>query len=238
MECAIMCHNTVACQSFNLGTATPYQCQLLTLSPDDTVVTGSSSFNQYIKTTAMIVPVKTSSPGHWGTWHPWFYCSPGSYMHAVRIKFDDYYSSPDAVGVTHLEVFCKYPDGTSANNAVNGVTDFTPTGSWLTYQECPSGTWIKAWEQSVTPALGSSTDDDALNNLVFHCSSDLNGRSGRGTSLPGTGGTRYPLSLGECPFSSVACGVSLRVEKYQGPNGDDSAVNDVHLACCFIDLFQ
>ncbi|ROT80981.1 Vitelline membrane outer layer protein 1 [Penaeus vannamei] len=186
--------------------------------------------------TAVVSPVQTSSPGHWGSWHPWFYCSPGSFMHAIRIKYDDYDSYPDSGGVTNLEVFCKYPDGTAANSAVLGVNDYTPPGSWLSYQGCPPGTWIKAWEQSVTPPLGGSIDDDALNNFIFHCSSDLNGRSGLGTALSGTGDTRYPLSLGECPFSTVACGVTLMVESFQYL-GDNTAVNDMHLACCFIDLF-
>lgn len=30
----------------------------------------------------------------------------------------------------------------------------------------PLGKWIKSWDRSVTPPLGSSTDDDSLNNPI------------------------------------------------------------------------
>ncbi|XP_037782792.1 vitelline membrane outer layer protein 1 homolog [Penaeus monodon] len=126
-----------------------------------------------------VVPVQASNGGPWGTWHAWVYCLPGSYMNAYQIKYDHYNGlgmSTDDFGITHLKLFCVYPNASEANNMIVGVNDNNPPGAWEDVQVCPEGKWLKTWMQAVTPSLGSD-DDDARNNIVFYCSSDASGRS-------------------------------------------------------------
>ncbi|XP_037782821.1 uncharacterized protein LOC119579198 [Penaeus monodon] len=85
MECSAFCHSTPGCLSFNLGNSAPYRCQLLRLKEGDTVVS-NTDFDQFISTSASVVPVEASNGGPWGTWHAWVYCLPGSYMNAYQIK--------------------------------------------------------------------------------------------------------------------------------------------------------
>ncbi|XP_037782793.1 vitelline membrane outer layer protein 1-like [Penaeus monodon] len=142
----------------------------------------------------------------------------------------------DDFGITHLKLFCVYPNASDANDMIVGVNDNNPPGAWEDVQVCPEGKWLKTWMQAVTPSLGSD-DDDALNNIVFYCSSDASGRSDVvGQRLLGTGDGRYAQSSTvTCPFSTLPCGVRAKVHAYQA-SGDDTAVNHVQFACCFIDL--
>ncbi|XP_042857908.1 vitelline membrane outer layer protein 1-like [Penaeus japonicus] len=238
LECSSFCHNSQGCQCFNLGKAAPYHCQLLSFKKGDTV-SASSDYDLFISVNAKVRPVDTGNGGPWGSWHEWAYCLPGSYMNSLKIKFDSYNGAglaTDDFGITHLQMFCTYPNGSEANEMIVGVNDVIPPGEWEPIQVCPEGTWLRSWMQSVTPSLGSD-DDDALNNIVFICSSDSNGRSDQdGLRLTGTGDSRYSKSAAvKCPFSTVPCGVRTRVEVYQG-SGDDSAVNHVQFTCCFIDV--
>ncbi|XP_063610465.1 vitelline membrane outer layer protein 1-like [Penaeus indicus] len=159
-------------------------------------------------------------------------------MNAYQIKYD-YYDGlgeeMDDFGITHLKLFCVYPNATEANNMIVGVNDNNPPGAWKDVQVCPEGKWLKTWMQRVTPSLGTE-DDDALIDIVFFCSSDASGRSDvGGQKLTGTGSVRHPESSPvTCPFSTLPCGVRAKVQAYQG-SGDDSAVNHVEFACCFID---
>nr|XP_027214415.1 vitelline membrane outer layer protein 1 homolog [Penaeus vannamei] len=212
---------------FQILITTPKEEKRLRQIPNDKTIYGISDCEAQ-------VTVETDNPGNRGNWSPLVRCLPGSYIHAVRIKYDEY-SGDDAIGVSQLQIFCSFPNGYEANNMVIGVSDYEPDGTWLPYQRCPSGTWIKAWDQSVMPFAGPFADNDALNNLVFHCSADVNGRLGLGTTLEGTGDARYPPSSAECPFSMVACGVQTRVQKDQGTK-DDTAMNHIQFECCFMDL--
>ncbi|XP_042887466.1 uncharacterized protein LOC122263175 [Penaeus japonicus] len=140
----------------------------------------------------------------------------------------------DDVGVGIIEFFCQYPSGEAANVIVVGLDEADIHGNWLDLQTCPSTRWVIAFKQSITPAQGSK-DDDALNNILFYCSSDANGRSEIGEKLLGTGDSRTETeSTARCPYSMVACGVKAAVDGV--PDSDVTAINDIRLMCCFIDI--
>ncbi|XP_042887459.1 uncharacterized protein LOC122263171 [Penaeus japonicus] len=178
MECSGLCHNTNGCISFNLGTSSPHHCQLLTLTNEDTELS-TTSYDQYISSVAKIQDIKTSNNGLWGSSTGWLTCDQGSYIHGIRIHYDSYSGSGsgmDDVGVGIIEFFCQYPSGEPANVIVVGLDEADIHGNWLDLQTCPSTRWVIAFKQSITPAQGSK-DDDALNNILFYCLSDANGRS-------------------------------------------------------------
>ncbi|XP_069987745.1 vitelline membrane outer layer protein 1 homolog [Penaeus vannamei] len=142
----------------------------------------------------------------------------------------------DDVGVGIVRFFCQYPSGQEARVITIGLDEADIPGQWLDLQTCPSGTWIKAFKQSITAKLGTG-DDDALHNVIFYCSSDANGRSGLGVELDGTGDPRTQTKdTAQCPFSMVACGATARIAPFAGRKGDDTAINHVFLACCFSDV--
>lgn len=46
MECSALCQRNGDCQSFNIGVASPYHCQLLSLGQSD-IALSSSTYVQY-----------------------------------------------------------------------------------------------------------------------------------------------------------------------------------------------
>jgi hypothetical protein len=97
-------------------------------------------------------------------------------------------------------------------------------GDWQTVAMCKPGYWINGYRVRVEGSQGGG-DDTALNAVEFSC---LNQQGGAHTisSHPGIWGDWKQWNY--CPVGKFAVGSNLR---FEDPDGDDTAGNDVALYC-------
>ncbi|XP_075433792.1 vitelline membrane outer layer protein 1-like isoform X2 [Ascaphus truei] len=94
-------------------------------------------------------------------------------------------------------------------------------GSWTCGQHCLNSN-LFAFRLKVSPPQGDG-DDTAANSIMFMCS-DKTILEANKLSWGKYGRWSQYCELG-------ICGISTRVEEYQG-KGDDTALNDVKFTCC------
>ncbi|XP_075434092.1 uncharacterized protein LOC142471189 [Ascaphus truei] len=162
--------------------------------------------------------ISVSNGGKLGDWGPVEMCPVGSRARGFSVKLEEFQWFGDDTSLNGIRLLCF-----SSNN--NGEYSIQSTegawGSWTSPVRCPNGSLI-AFNLVVSPPQGDG-DDTAANNIVFMCSDETIlvqpllwwGSSGRWSQI--------------CKIG--ICGISTRVEEYQG-KGDDTALNDVKFTCC------
>ena len=104
-----------------------------------------------------------------------------------------------------------------------------PWGYWTGRMSCTGNNVFLKGARYKSEYNQGAGDDSAGNSVNMLCADD--------TVLKGNGGPWGSWSnMEKCPFNTVICGIWTKAEPYQGPGwiltGDDSAINEVHFACC------
>jgi len=96
-------------------------------------------------------------------------------------------------------------------------------GDWSNRGSCSTG--FNAYRLRVEERQGSQGDDTATNGVQLFC---VNGAQVNESGYVGDwSGIQY------CPGTSRICGMMTRVEDNLGTQGDDTAMNDVWMKCCY-----
>ncbi|XP_075434354.1 vitelline membrane outer layer protein 1-like [Ascaphus truei] len=144
--------------------------------------------------------------------------SPDVELMHKKSRFEKFQWFGDDTSLNGIRLLC-----VSSNNNEEYLIQSTEGawGSWTSPVRCSNGNLI-AFTLLVSPPQGGG-DDTAANNIVFMCSDE--------TILEGS--WHVWGSYGEwSQFCMIGiCGISTRVEEYQG-KGDDTALNDVKFTCC------
>ncbi|KAG2486033.1 hypothetical protein HYH03_015241 [Edaphochlamys debaryana] len=163
--------------------------------------------------------------GYWGDWTPWSYCYEvdeqgelvGIPMRGLRLKVDDDPFAEDKTGLDAVEMTCR--DGSTLRPS-SGLF-----GAWTDYKECPNSGIIVGAQMRVADPAPDGGDNTAVNSLSVKCND--------GTVLtPDQGYTGGWRDWVECEPDAFVCGIRLRLQADQGPEGDDSALNGMQMQCC------
>ncbi|KAK3856844.1 hypothetical protein Pcinc_036874 [Petrolisthes cinctipes] len=103
-------------------------------------------------------------------------------------------------------------------------------GDWGPYEQCPSGTYVHAFQIRVEEPLGLLGDDTALNGIRLYCQSPNSAAlvTASITSSVQCWGTWREVQW--CGAGEFLVGMALRVEEYQGM-ADDTAATDLVMLC-------
>ncbi|KAK2715093.1 vitelline membrane outer layer protein 1 homolog [Artemia franciscana] len=176
--------------------------------------------------------ISVSNAGPWGDWGLWDNCPEGSYANGFRMKVEPE-NVADETSVNSICLECVYADtGLQANRPCSSEG---PWGDFRGPYTCPmvgnNRTYIVgfALKNQQPSVLG---DETAVNNMKGVCRT-FNGASGI-TTIEGSGNRHgtYTAFSGTCPIGSAVCAILTRVEPDRGNFVDDTALNDVQLACC------
>ncbi|XP_075433780.1 vitelline membrane outer layer protein 1-like [Ascaphus truei] len=163
--------------------------------------------------------ISVSNGGELGEWGPVEICPFGSRARGFSLKLEEYQWFGDDTSLNGIRLYCF----SSINNGEFPIQSTEGAwGSWTSPVRCPNGNLI-AFNLGVSPPQGDG-DDTAANSIMFKCSDDL--------ILEGSSWLLWG-SYGEWSQSCNIgiCGISTRVEEYQGGR-DDTALNDVKFTCC------
>ncbi|XP_075433786.1 vitelline membrane outer layer protein 1 homolog [Ascaphus truei] len=145
-------------------------------------------------------------------------CPVGFHARGFSLKLEQYQWFGDDTSLNGIRLLCF-----SSNNIGEFPIQSTEGawGSWTSPVRCRNGNLI-GFNLGVSPPQGDG-DDTAANNIMFKCSDET--ILVKLWLLWGSfGGWSQSCNIG-------ICGISTRVERYQG-KGDDTALNDVKFTCC------
>ena len=139
----------------------------------------------------------------------------------------------DETAVNSICLECVYADSGLFSN--RPCSSEGPWGDWRGPYYCPTVgsnvTYIVGFAlKNQEPSLIG--DETAINNMQVLCSS-FDGTTGT-TIIEGNGNSHggYTAFSNTCPVGSATCGILTKVEPDRGAFVDDTALNDVQLACC------
>ncbi|XP_056425632.1 vitelline membrane outer layer protein 1 homolog, partial [Hyla sarda] len=128
--------------------------------------------------------------------------------------------SGDNTALNAIRLYCTFPDSQDKQETITSTVG--GAGTWGDEYWCPSGN-LKYFILRVQ-APQDEGDDTAANNILMICS-DSTVLEPKGGQL----GTFGKIS-GKC--SSGICAIQTRLEPSQGPEEDDTQLNDVKFRCC------
>ncbi|XP_075434352.1 uncharacterized protein LOC142471433 [Ascaphus truei] len=162
--------------------------------------------------------ISVSNGGKLGDWGPVEMCPVGSRARGFSVKVEEFQWFGDDTSLNGIRLLCV---SSNSNEEYYIQSTEGAWGSWTSPVRCRNGNLI-AFNLRVSPPQGDG-DDTAANNIVFMCSDK--------TILmkPGLLWGSFGRSSQICKIG--ICGISTRVEEYQG-KGDDTALNDVKFTCC------
>jgi hypothetical protein len=167
----------------------------------------------------------TVADGMWGTWKGIQLCPGNGFAMGYRQRVEPDQGSGDDTGMNGLELDCMNTQGVHTPLTYAGLW-----GNWSEWNHCAPGDLISGGALSVEPDRGSGGDDTAANSLKMRCKA--HGELSASNGAPwGTYG-----DWAVCPTGQAVCGMEIRFEDDQG-DGDDTALNGVHLVCCTAPAF-
>jgi hypothetical protein len=169
-------------------------------------------------------------PGIWGSWGDWQYCPQGSFAAGYTMRVEPSLGGDgDDTAVNGIKLYCV---NKSTGKRVAIITSsVNPWGSWREGASCETGV-LNSSAHKFEPSQGDG-DDTATNSVRFKCTSGEAIQSA-GTMPWGSWGAYKTCPnrkiLGDV-VSTAICGIQTRVEHPIG-DGDDTALNGAHYACC------
>ncbi|XP_075433778.1 vitelline membrane outer layer protein 1-like isoform X2 [Ascaphus truei] len=162
--------------------------------------------------------ISVSNGGKLGEWGPVEMCPVGFRAFGFSIKLEQFQWFGDDTTLNGIQLHCV---SSNCNEEYNIQSTEGAWGSWTCSQHCLNGN-LFAFRLKVSPPQGDG-DDTAANSIMFMCS-DKTILEANKLSWGKYGRWSQYCELG-------ICGISTRVEEYQG-KGDDTALNDVKFTCC------
>ncbi|XP_037025590.1 uncharacterized protein LOC119066963 [Bradysia coprophila] len=164
---------------------------------------------------------------NWGDWGGADYCPEGSYVTGFDLKIEGSQGGGDDTALNSIKLVCTSLKGVYQKDIVSSE------GVWGDYRGrkyCPNGLG-NGFELRSESSQGGRRDDTAAVDFNLICANN------DGTSANIRGGEI--LTFGEwrttnrmCPPETAICGIRTQVEPPQGGRRDDTALNNVDLACC------
>ncbi|XP_068214710.1 vitelline membrane outer layer protein 1-like [Palaemon carinicauda] len=165
----------------------------------------------------------------WGKWGEVEYCSEGSFVQDIEIKFEDYsFLDTDETALNGVKLYCSKSDG----HITEYVTSTVGTkGDWKGMKSCKNGL-MTGFRARVLPAQGTIGDDVAVQNVEMECN------YGESTVLAmdenvGIHDGTFGL-WAKCDKDSAICGIEIRYNQVDLIT-DDAAVSDISMFCCALD---
>jgi hypothetical protein len=181
-------------------------------------------FSRDDKTLSQTAPNATP----WGGWSERVYCPQGSYVGGYRMRVEPSRGSKDDTALNAVDLYCY-------DRAGNLVSSLIPHnghwGDWGQLATCPKGTYATAFMLKVEPPQGRG-DDTGANSVKFACSNgSVIEASGGGAWGSWTSGWVIDPSYSWNTTNTAICGVSAKIEGWQG-TGDDTSLNDLEFTWC------
>lgn len=161
----------------------------------------------------------------WGNWGAIEFCPDRSFASGFDLKIEDYRTSRDDTALNAITLFCTNLNGTQQKDITSSAG---PWGYYHGRKHCPDGLGI-GFELRSEPKQGR-LDDKAAIDFTLICANNDGARTHvKGYEVMNFG---YWATMNRmCPRGSAICGIRTQVESPQG-RGDDTALNNVDLACC------
>merc|ERR1711874_117085 len=200
--------------------------------------------NQTIKMTNTSILGDTD----WGTWKKWEYCADGAKINSFRLRVQSSKGhDQDDTSLNAIRLLCDHEPVPQTNHDVDfdnelEQTDFDDDkevqhissddgfeGDWGPLFECSGNdSYMMGAVLHSEPDLGDKKDNSAANNFDMHCS---NGAIYE--VVPGVGGSwGSSESHARCERNNWVCGMRVRMQDKRMDGGDNTALNQIQLACC------
>lgn len=158
-----------------------------------------------------------------GRWGHEEYCPPGTWVSAVNLKIEDDQGRGDDTALNGIQLTCS--DMTGDDNGTIKSTE-GPWGFQRGVRSCRYG-FMAGFEMKSERYQGSGDDAGAIDLRLLCGDGEEIVAGGILTSWGDWTGKQW------CPKQSAVCGIVTQIEDPQG-SGDDTALNNVRLACCKI----
>ncbi|XP_037031245.1 uncharacterized protein LOC119070841 [Bradysia coprophila] len=162
---------------------------------------------------------------NWGDWGAADFCPEGSYVTGFDLKIEDNQGGGDDTAVNSIKLICTNLKGVYQKDIVSSE------GSWGNYRGrkyCPNGLG-NGFELRSESGQGRGDDTAGVDFNLICANSDGSSTIIRGGEILTYGDWRTTNRM--CPPQTAICGIRTQVERPQG-SGDDTALNNVDLACC------
>ncbi len=174
--------------------------------------------------------IESTRVTNWGDWGGADFCPEGSYATGFNLKIESYQKGGDDTALNAVKLICtNLKDGNFQKEIMSSQGVW---GDFRGRKDCPNGLG-NGFELRSEPSQGGRRDDTGAVDFNLICANT------DGTSANVRGGEM--LTFGEwktinrmCPSESAICGIRTQVERPQGGRRDDTALNNVDLACCRI----
>lgn len=170
--------------------------------------------------------IESTRVTNWGYWGGDDFCPDGSYVTGFNLKIEDNQRNGDDTALNAIRLICTNLVGIFQKEI---VSEEGPWGYYRGRRYCPNGL-ANGFELRSESFQGGRRDDTAAVDFNLICANN----DGTSANIKGGG----ILTWGEwettnriCPPGTAICGIRTQVEPPQG-KGDDTALNNVDLACC------
>ncbi|XP_037048432.1 uncharacterized protein LOC119082876 [Bradysia coprophila] len=164
---------------------------------------------------------------NWGDWGGADFCPEGSYVTGFDLKVEGNQGGDDDTALNSVKLICTSLKGIFQKDIVSSE------GGWGEYRGrkyCPNGLG-NGFELRSESSQGGRGDDTAAVDFNLICANnDGTSANIRGGEIVTFGEWRTTNRM--CPPETAICGIRTQVERSQGGKGDDTALNNVDLACC------
>uniref|UniRef100_A0A914X8R9 Uncharacterized protein n=1 Tax=Plectus sambesii TaxID=2011161 RepID=A0A914X8R9_9BILA len=163
----------------------------------------------------------------WGEWSDWDMCPPESFVVGMKLKMESVQHNGDDTALNGIRLTCMKDQ--KLQGQISG--NVAQWGNWLEEKRCSfsgtSASYITGFSLRSEEAQGEDEDDTAANNLEVYCDD--------GETLTGEGRDSGDWSASQqCPSGTAVCGLRTQVEDPQGPEEDETALNNVDMRCCYL----
>ena len=175
--------------------------------------------------------ISSSNGGKWGAWTLPVFCPEKTWVAGFDLRIESYQKNNDDTALNAIRLYCKDESG-------HFLTTVTPHpgfwGNWTNIVSADENSFFTGFKLRVEPPQGKGggkKDDTAANSVLFI------DQFGKGYTLnlssknpSGSWGSWGNQS--SCPINTFVCGIQVRIETPQGSKKDDTALNDLLIACC------
>jgi PKD repeat protein len=163
--------------------------------------------------------------GGWGNWAGGFHrCPEATLAYGFEDKVEPSQGGGDDTALNGIKLWCVSLPDLQSNHYV--TSEYGQWGTWSERMDCKDRTsYLVGARLRIEPSQGGGDDTGGV-DVELSCSNGAilsNGGHGWGTWR----------DWSYCPANTAICGIKTRIEPPRG-SGDDTALNDVQLQCCYV----